>query len=338
MKQIWIPRAGPPSVLELREAPDPPPGPGEVRVAVEAAGVNFADLLARTGVYPDAPPMPCVVGYEVAGAIDAVGAGVPEARLGEPVLAMTRFGGYSSSVVVPAQRAVPRPDGMDAVTGAAIPVTGLTAWMMLEVMGRVRAGDRVLVHSAGGGVGLMALDLLRWRGATAIGTASAGKHASLKERGYHQLIDYRSRDFYEALKDEEGLDLILDAVGGESWAKGLKLLRAGGRMICFGFSSGSEGHTRSPLALLKFAASVPWLKVNPVALMNDNIGVMGVNMGHLWHEQDRVVGWLRELLALWGEGHLRPVVHAAVPFEQAAEAHRMIHDRENVGKVVLTTG
>ncbi|MEZ4319473.1 MAG: medium chain dehydrogenase/reductase family protein [Myxococcota bacterium] len=336
MKQIWIPRTGAPSVLELREAPDPTPGEGQVRVAVEAAGVNFADLMARMGVYPDAPPLPFVVGYEVAGTIDAVGKGVPESRVGEPVVGMTRFGGYSSSVVMDSLQAVKRPDGMDATTGAAIPVVGLTAWMMCEIFGRVRAGDRVLVHSAGGGVGLAALDLVKWRGGTAIGTASAGKHAFLTERGYDQLIDYTTTDFEDALKGQEGLDLILDPVGGDSWAKGLRLLRAGGRLVCFGFSAQATTNQRSVFASLQAAWQVPWLKVNPVTLMNENKGVMGVNMGHMWDEGERVTGWLAELLDLWAEGVFRPHVHATFPFEQAAEAHQLIHDRKNSGKVLLT--
>src|SRR5688572_7456571 len=140
MEQVWIPRTGAPEVLEVREAPDPEPGKGEVRVAVEAAGVNFADAMTRIGVYPDAPPLPAVVGYEVAGKIDRVGEGVPSSRVGEPVLAATRFGGYSSMVVVPSGQAMRRPEGLDAKNAAAIPVTGLTAWMMLEEMARVREG------------------------------------------------------------------------------------------------------------------------------------------------------------------------------------------------------
>lgn len=336
MKRVWIPKVGAPDVLELREEPDVQPGPGQVRVAVEAAGVNFADLMARQGLYPDAPPLPAVVGYEVAGRIDAVGEGVDASRVGQDVVGMTRFGGYASQVVVDDVQAVERPAGLDAVTGAAIPVTGLTAWMMLEVMGRVRAGDRVLVHSAGGGVGLAALDLLKWRGAVAIGTASAGKHPMLLERGYDQLIDYRTKDFHAELADQPGLDLILDPVGGESWAKGLKLLRAGGRMVCFGMSANAPGDTRNPFNVLRTMAQVPWTKVNPITLMNENKGVMGVNMGHMWHEAERVTGWLRQLLELWEQGHLRPVVHATVPFDNAREAHRILHDRENIGKVILT--
>lgn len=335
MQQIWITRTGDPEVLVVREAADPTPGPGQVRVAVEAAGVNFADLMARMGLYPDAPPLPAVVGYEVAGTIDAVGPGVPESRLGEPVVAMTIFGGYSSSLVVDAAAALVRPPGLDAATAVAIPVNGLTAWMMLVVMGRVTAGDRVLVHSASGGVGLMALDLLKHFGAYAIGTASSSKHDFLRARGYDQLIDYRSEDFEAALRGQAGLDLILDPVGGESWEKGLRLLRAGGRLICFGMSSNAISERRSLWALLQNIWAVPWRQINPISLMNQNKGVLGVNMGHLQDDADRVVLWLEQLLGLWQAGVLRPHVHAAVPFSRAAEAHRILHRRENIGKVVL---
>jgi NADPH:quinone reductase-like Zn-dependent oxidoreductase len=303
---------------------------------VEAAGINFADLLGRMGLYPDRPPLPCVMGYEVAGTIDAVGAGVSPDRIGEPVVAMTQFGGHSSAVCVPAIQVAVRPEGLDAVTAAAIPVNALTAWMMIEEMGRVRAGDRVLVHSAGGGVGLAALDLLLRRGAVAIGTASPGKHAFLKERGYHQLIDYRNHDFAQVLAEEPGLDLILDPIGGDYWKKGLGLLRAGGRMVCFGFSATAAGNTRSLVGTLSNLAKVPWTQFNPISLMNNNIGVMGVNMGHMWHESERVTDWLEKLLVLWQQGVLRPHVHATVPFSNAREAHRILHDRENMGKVILT--
>ncbi|MCB9745848.1 MAG: zinc-binding dehydrogenase [Alphaproteobacteria bacterium] len=336
MKQIWISKAGEPDVLELRESPDPEPGPGQVRIQVEAAGINFADIMARQGLYPDAPPLPCVVGYEVGGVIDAVGEGVDAARVGEPVIAATRFGGYSSAVVVNAGQALRRPEGMSAAEGASIVVTGMTAWMMLIEMGRVREGDRVLVHSAGGGVGLMALDLIKWRGATAIGTASGGKHAFLRERGYDELIDYREQDFAEALAGGPGLDLILDPIGGEYWSKGLGLLRTGGRLVCFGMSSASTGTSRNVLSLMRSFASVPWTRFNPMHLMDKNIGVMGVNMGHMWDEADRLAGWLVEILKLVEQGVVRPLVHAEVPHTEAAEAHAMIHRRENVGKVVIT--
>ena len=336
MRQIWIPQIGDPDVLEIREAPDPMPGPGQVRVQVAAAGVNFADLMARMGLYPDCPPLPVVVGYEVSGTIDAVGDDVQTSRIGEEVIAICKFGGYSSAIVVDDLQAIPLPDGKDLITGAALPVTGITSWMMLEVMGRVREGDRVLVHSAGGGVGLMALDMLKWRGAYAVGTASAAKHDLLYERGYNELIDYRTEDFEAALCDAEGFDLILDPVGGDSWAKGLRLLRAGGRMVMFGMSSNASGRTnRSIFGALSNLAAVPWLKMNPITLINENKGVMGVNMGHLWDEGDRVAGWMRSVVGLWAEDIVHPLVHATVPFDQAHEAHQILHDRKNIGKVLL---
>lgn len=237
-------------------------------------------------------------------------------------------------VCVPAQFARKRPEGMDSITGASIPVTGLTAWMMLEIMGRVREGDRVLVHSAGGGVGLMALDLIKFRQAVAVGTASTAKHAFLKERGYDELVDYRKVDFENALAQKPGFDLILDPIGGESWMKNMRLLRPGGRLICFGFSS-LMAQKPNPLNLVKHMVKIPWLKFNPIALINANKGIMGVNMLYLWSEADRLVAALDTLMERWSTGHLQPQIHAAVPFEEAAEAHRMLHDRENVGKVVL---
>lgn len=337
MRQIWIPRIGDPSVLEVREAPDPEPGPGDVRIEVEAAGVNFADAMARMGLYPDSPKLPAVVGYEVAGTIDRVGPGVDPTRVGEPVLAGTRFGGYTSHAVVKADQALKRPPGLDAKNAAAIPVTGMTAWMMLEEMGRVREGDRVLVHSAGGGVGLMALDLIRWRKAHAIGTASASKHEFLRARGYERLIDYRTEDFETVLNagGAPTIDLVLDAVGGDSWAKSFRVLRPAGRLICYGFSANVRGNKRSLFGAVQGLWSVPWMMFNPISLLNANKGLMGVNMGRLWTETERLRGWLVQLLDLWAQGVIRPHVHAAVPFSDAPEAHRLLHSRENVGKVIL---
>lgn len=335
MQQIVIPKLGPPSVLTLETKPDPSPGPGQVRIRVEASGINFADVMARMGVYPDAPPLPAVVGYEVAGTIDAVGEGVDPAREGQAVLAATKFGGYTTHLVVDEPQAILRPEGLDARTAAAIPVTGLTAWMMCEAMGRVREGDRVLVHSAGGGVGLMALDLVRWRRGVAVGTASASKHQWLRERGYHQLVDYRTEDFAEALRDGPRFDLVLDPVGGDSWRKSFELLGVGGRLVCFGFSANAGGQKRSLLETLGNLRRTPWLLFNPIRVINANKGVMGVNMGRLWDSRDLMASWLASLLELWSQGHLRPHVHAAVPFSNAAEGHRILHDRENLGKVVL---
>jgi NADPH:quinone reductase-like Zn-dependent oxidoreductase len=330
MRQVWIPKAGPPDVLQVREAPDPQPAAGQVRMQVEAAGVNFADLMARIGQYQDAPPMPCVVGYEVAGTIDAVGAGVDSARIGEPVLAMCRFGGYSSQICLPSENVARRPEGMSAVVGAAIPVNYLTAWMMLRVMAPVQPGERVFIHAAAGGVGLAAIDLCRVAGAEMWGSAGTKKHAFLQERGCQHVVDSHADEW-----PAEKMDLVLDAKGGASWARGLQQLRGGGRIVCFGLSSGSTSDRPSTWSWLKAAASIPWVKTNPVALINGNHGVLGINMGTMWGEGERCRAWLDLVLAAWTRGEVRPHVHATVPFAQAAEAHAILHRRENVGKVVL---
>lgn len=334
MRQIWISRAGGPEVLEVREAPDPEPAAGQVRIRVAAVGVNFADLMARMGTYPDAPPLPFVPGYEVAGTIDAVGDGVEESRIGQPVAVLQKFGGYADVVVVDAIQAIPVPAGKSLQEAACLPVQGLTAYMLLEVFGRVREGDTVLVQNAGGGVGLMALDLILRRGATAVGTASAGKHERLRELGYSQLIDYRSEDFEEVL-GPKSIDIVLDPIGGESWAKGLRVLKRGGVLGCFGFSAMAQGNRRSMFGALTAGLQVPWLKVNPVALMNANHGVYGVNMGRLWDDVDRVYGWVGDLFELWGQGEIRPRLDTTFGFDQAAEAHQYLHDRKNFGKVLL---
>lgn len=329
MRQVVIPRHGPPEVLEVREAPDPVPGPGEVRVRVEAAGLNFADLMARAGVYPDAPPTPCVVGYEYAGTVDAVGEGVDPGRVGERVVGLCRFGGQSTHRCVPAAHAVRRPEGLGAVEAAAIPVAYLTAWMMLRVMTRPGPGDRVLVTSAAGGVGLACLDLLAGSGAEVWGTAGPTKHALLHERGCHHPLDSHADAW-----PEEKLDIVLDAVGGASWARSMRSLRAGGRLVMFGIST-RAGKTRSWWKDLRMAWSIPWASFFPTYLTNHNVGVLGVNMGRLWDEADRVSGWLAAVLAEWEAGRVRPHVHGTFPFERAAEAHALLHSRQATGKVVL---
>src|SRR6516164_285493 len=175
MKQLLIPRIGPPEVLRVITAPDPDPRPGEVRIRVHAAGLNFSDLLARQGLYPDAPKPPCVVGYEVAGVIDAVGDGETAFRVGDRVLAMTQFGGHSSAVVVPQALLFPLPDGWSFAEGAAFPVVYLTAHHMLVRVAAAQRGESVVVHAAAGGVGLAVAQMGRVLGLRVIGLASAAK-------------------------------------------------------------------------------------------------------------------------------------------------------------------
>jgi NADPH:quinone reductase-like Zn-dependent oxidoreductase len=183
MRAVVITKHGGPGVLEVQERPDPGLGAGEVRIAVAAAGINFADVMARMGLYPDAPKTPCVVGYEVAGTILEVGEGVEGLAPGQRVLAGTRFGGYASQVVVPADAVVPLADRLTFEQGAAIPVNYATAWAALIGYGSLQPGERVLIHSAGGGVGIAATQIAKRAGAEVFGTASPGKHERCRELG-----------------------------------------------------------------------------------------------------------------------------------------------------------
>ena len=336
MRQVWITKRGGPEVLQVREAPDPEPGPGEVRIRVAAAGINFADILARMGLYPDAPPLPTVVGYEVAGTVDRVGSGVDVPREGTRVGALTRFGGYSDVVVVPAAQAYPLPDGLSFEKAAAIPVTYVTAWIMLVHLGNVRAGDRVLVHAVAGGVGQAALQICRWRGAEVIGTASPSKHERLRELGVAHCIDYRAQDFQAEVKritGGAGVDIALDAVGGESFRKSYRSLAPLGRLYVFGASSLAPGKKRSVVSALRGLMAMPAFR--PIPMMNANRGVHGVNVGHLWKRADLLTAMLRDIVGLVADGTFDPVVDSTFPFARAAEAHARMQDRQNFGKVLL---
>ncbi len=339
MRQVWITRKGPPEVLQVRAGPDPEPAEGQVRVRVAAAGVNFADLMMRLGVYPDAPPLPAVPGYEVAGVVDAVGPRLETDLVGRPVVAAVRFGGYADVLCLPVRQVFPLPAGVDPLRAAALPVNYLTAWQMLEVMARVREGDVVLVHGAAGGVGLAAVELCRRRGARVIGTASPAKHDFLRERGVELVLDSRRERFAAAVRAAcggRGCDLVLESRAGRWIKESYAALARTGRLVLFGFSAAAPGPRPSLPATLRTLAQVPWLSLNPVRLMNDNRGVMGVNLGRMW-DAAAVADWLRELVGLLGAGEISPQVDRTFPLERAADAHRHLHERRNIGKVLLTT-
>ncbi len=332
MRAVVIIKHGDLSVLKVQQRPDPPPpGPGQVRIAVRAAGVNFADHLARVGLYPDAPKPPCVVGYEVAGTIEAVGDGVDASRIGERVLAGTRFGGYSEIVNVKAADTVVLPDSMSFEQGAAVPVNYSPAWAALHGYVSLRAGERVLIHAAAGGVGIAAIQLAKPVGVEIHGTASPGKHEVLREMGVDRAIDYRRDGWW---KDLPSYDIVLDAVGGKSLRRSYDLLRPGGRLVAYGISSLQQGEKRSLRTALP--QLLPMLRgFNLTKQLSESKAVIGLNMLKLWDDRGTLEPWIEPLSTALADGTASPVVHAAVPFDDAAEAHRILAARENVGKVVL---
>jgi NADPH:quinone reductase-like Zn-dependent oxidoreductase len=329
-------------VLQVLERPDPTVGPGEVRIAVKAAGINFADTMARVGLYPDAPKPPCVMGYEVAGTIESLGAGVSDFAVGDRVMAGTRFGGQAELISVPADQVLPLPDRLSFEQGAAFPVNYGTAYAALIIMGSLREGDRVLIHAAAGGVGIAATQIARNAGAGKIlGTASPSKHDAIRQQGVTDPIDYRSQDFATEtmrITGGEGVDLVIDALGPTSFRKDYRLLRAGGRLVMYGLSEvTNEGGRDIPAALKSLVkmplATLPWWK--SLALMNENKGVFGLNMLKWWDREGSLDRLTEPLMADLEAGRLDPVVAESFPFERAGEAHEFIAQRRNVGKVVL---
>ena len=329
MRQVWIARKGGPEVLEVRESPDPQPKAGEVRIRVRAAGVNFADVMAREGLYADAPKLPCVMGYEVAGEID-----LPAARAGEKVIATCQFGGQSELVCVDARMVLPLPQGFSFAEGASIPVVWLTAWHMLVELANVRRGQTVLIHASAGGVGTAAVQICRKLGARTIGTASPGKHERLLALGLGHAVDYRNDDFVEEtlkLTGGRGVDVALDPLG--EFKRSFRCLAPTGKLMMYGASGVLPGESFNPLHIVRALAKMPFF--HPLKLLPDNKGVFGINMGRLWGETELLGGELRKVLEGFASGDFKAVVDLEVPFAEARKSHERIQSRQNFGKVVL---
>jgi NADPH:quinone reductase-like Zn-dependent oxidoreductase len=336
VRALVLKKKGPPDqVLEVQEWPDPTPGDGQVLIDVRAAGINFADLLARVGLYPDAPKTPCVMGYEVGGTVAALGPGVEGFAVGDRVSAATHFGGFAERAVADVANVIRLPESWSFEQGAAVPVNYGTAYAALVLFANVQKGETALVHMAAGGVGIAALQILRSRGAVAIGTASASKHDAIRAQGAAHAIDYRNQDVAAEVKritDGHGVDVVLDALG--EFRQSYKLLRGGGRLVIYGASNIATGDRRNLAKAVKEVARMP--RFNPLRMMSQSKAVIGLNLLTLWDDRgslETITGPLTEML---GQGAIEPIVAEAFPFERVADAHRFIQDRKNIGKVVLT--
>lgn len=341
MRAVVLKATGPPENLVVEERPDPPVGSGEVRIAVKVAGINFAELLARSGVYPDAPKPPSILGYEVAGEIESLGAGVEGMAVGDAVFAPTMFGGQAELVTVPAGDVYAKPERLSFEQAAALPVNYCTALAALVEMGGLHEGQRVLIHAAAGGVGTASIQIASGIGAEIFGTASPGKHDALREMGVDHPIDYRNDDFEKVVNEitsGEGVDLIIDATGPTSFRKDYRILRQGGKLVMFGLSEvqGAKGllDRRMISALFRMPlATAPWWK--SLGMISENKGVFGLNLLDWWKLEGltRLGAMLESRLEA---GQFDPVISRTFSFDEAPEAHRFIESRQNIGKVLLT--
>jgi NADPH:quinone reductase-like Zn-dependent oxidoreductase len=343
-RAIRIEKHGPPETFVEREIPLPAPGAGELAIRVEAAGINFADLLMRAGLYDTVPPRPYSPGFEIAGIVTAVGEATEAADgepwcEGDPCVALLRHGGYVHDVVLPTRNVFRRPPGLSAIEAAAAPVVFLTAHVCLFESARVRAGETALILGAGGGVGTAAVQLARQAGLQVIGTAGTERKRSFVTDTLGAAACFDSRGDWETdvqeLVGNRGIDVALDPVGGTATASCRRLLAPLGRIVFYGFSEAMPGNSRNWLRAARAWLATP--RFHPLSLIQPGIGISGVHLLHLHEQEELLREHLARLLASVEAGGLRAVVDRSFPLNRdgAVEAHRYIHERRNLGKVVL---
>jgi NADPH:quinone reductase-like Zn-dependent oxidoreductase len=338
MRAIFLARYGESyQSFELREAPVPKAGKGEVLIKVEASGLNFADVMARRGLYKAAPPVPCILGYDVAGTVHELGEGVTGAHIGQRVAAMTRFGGYAEYAVTRADALIPLPDEVDYVSGSSLATQALTAVYSATLATQLYPGDRVLIHAAAGGVGSYLVALAKWKGCTVYGAASPNKHPYLKEAAVDVVLDSRSRRMMHRLSERLGddrLDVVFDNIGGKTFKKGLQLLGPAGRMVAYGAAAQNKGNSSGKLHTLR--VGLGFGNQSPIGLLVRSQSLIGVNMLAIAdHRPDILKSTLDEVLRLTGEGIIKPLPGTGFPAEKVAEAHDFLESRNSTGKIAL---
>jgi synaptic vesicle membrane protein VAT-1 len=323
-------------VLHVRTVPEPMPGQGEVRVRVAAVGVNYAEVLSRKGLYGWAPSLPYTPGMEATGTIDALGPGVDRRAIGEQVIVGAQHGAYAEKIVVPERQALPVIAGFSTEENAAIAVNYLTAWVALIEMARLRPTDRVLVTAAAGGVGTAAIQIATRFGALTVGMAgSDAKLETVRALGAESAVNYRGPDFKERLRlaaGPDGFDVVLEVVGGEVFRSVWPVLAPFGRVVVAGFASLALQRW-NPLSWLRTWRDLP--KADIRSLAPGSHGLMGTHVGYLLADPPRLGRLWQELMAFVKAHGIRPVVGATFPFEEMAEAHRLMESRQSVGKIVV---
>ncbi|AFR10965.1 NAD(P)H-quinone oxidoreductase [Nocardiopsis alba] len=323
MHAIRIIEPGGPEVLAWSEVPDPVPGEGEVLVDVTATAVNRADVSQRQGKYPPPPGASEYPGLECSGTIVGSGPGVETTgwAVGDRVCALLTGGGYAERVAVPVGQLLPIPKGMDPVEAAALPEVACTVWSNLVMVGRLRAGETVLIHGGGSGIGTFAIQFARALGArVAVTAGSAEKLERCRELGAEITIDYRNEDFAERMRAEGGADLVLDIMGGSYLGANLRSLTTGGRLVIIGLMGGRTAELDLGRMLVKrLSVQATTLRSRPAA-----------------EKAVIVSGVLEQVWPLVEKGDIRPVVDRALPLEDAAEAHRVMESSAHTGKILLT--
>jgi len=337
MRVIYLSRHGAArQAFSIKEQPIPTPQPNQALIKVAAIGINFAEVLMRRGIYPVKESLPYIPGFEASGTIEKVGADVKTHKIGQRVVAMLPLKAYQEYVCAHALNAIPIPDQMSFADAAAIPVNFATAYHCLFHTGvLLTRGDRVLIHACAGGVGLAAVQLCKPLGVELFGTAGSDEKLKfLKEYGVHHPINYRSEDFAKKIKEftrGEGIDFVLDSLGGETLQKSIRLLRPNGRLASIGVSDFTQ---RNKIQL--FWAWMRRPKLDVVSLLRHSTGFYGVHLARLAERPQLFHAIMKNLFAYYLEGKIKPHIGKTFPFEQIAEAHEFLESRQSIGKLILT--
>lgn len=322
------------SAFEIRELQKPKPGPGQVLIKVRGFGLNFADVVARHGDYPDAPPLPSVLGYDVAGTIDEVGNGAGDWQVGEHVVALTRFGGYAQYALADTRALMRVPAATDVSVATALATQYCTAYYAAAMMAGIRKGEKVLIHAAAGGVGLALVQYALHQGCEIFATAgSSGKLDLLRSMGVQHTINYSTQDFAAAIKtqtNQHGVDAVFDAIGGSTFRKGMGLLAPGGRMV--GFGAASMNDNRNVFSKLKSVFSFGLY--HPALLMMQSKSMMGVNMLRIAdHQPETLALVFARVQELYQQKVFQPVTGRTFAATEIAKAHQYLESRQSIGKV-----
>lgn len=338
MKAAVVTRFGPPEVLQIQDRRTPVPREDEVLVSVKAIGLNFADVMARLGVYPAIPEPPFVPGIEFSGVVSALGKEVHNLKKGDRVWGFTKQGAYAEFVCVPSTMLQVLPRKMDFRQAVAMGVTSLTAYHALVTLANVRKKERVLIHAAAGGVGIAATQIAKHLGAEIFATVgSPEKMEVARAQGAHVVINYSQEKFAEVIRKEtdgEGVDVILDSVGGRVMKEGWKLLAPMGRYVLFGFASVTGTRGINKLKAAREAMSIPILF--PATLVSKNVGLLAFNLYFLAHKADYFRAAWTKIVDWQGKGIIKPVIGRVFNFDQIAEAQAFLQSRKSIGKVVVT--
>jgi NADPH2:quinone reductase len=324
------------NAFEIREAERPTPGPAQILIRVEGFGINFADVMARLGLYKGAPPLPAILGYDVVGRVEECGADVIDLQEGDRVTALTRFGGYAEYVVAEGSVAQKIPDDLPAGVAVALSTQYCTGYFLSRVMANIQEGERVLIHAAAGGVGTALVQMALHRKCVVFGTCgSAEKLNYLRETGVHYPINYRKENFVDAVQKflpGHGLDAIFDPIGGQSLKRGFGLLGAGGRIMSYGLSAMNQ--TTNIFGKLRVLAQFGIY--HPVQLLSKSKGIIGVNMLKIADENPQKISRsMQKVIEMTSQGILKPYVGGEFPIDRLADAHEFLESRKSMGKIVV---